>query len=119
MSLTTQQIITLQAAADRIIPPDDESPGARASGAATQLIAMLDGDLAALKDDYAAFLTQLDLEAQVAYGPRFAGLSAEQQDALLSSFQASAFFRLFVEHVHEQFWSSAAGMKLVGFEVNG
>ncbi len=119
MTLTPQQIVILNAAAGRIIPPDDESPGAVESGATARLIAMLDGDLSAAKNDYAAFLTQLDLEAQVAYGSPFAALSAEQQDALLNTFQASAFFRLFVEHVHEQFWSSEAGMKLVGFEVRG
>ncbi|BCX04351.1 MAG: hypothetical protein KatS3mg053_2289 [Candidatus Roseilinea sp.] len=119
MSLTPQQIATLNAAADRIIPPDDESPGAVASGAATRLLAMLEGDLAALQRDYAAFLTQLDLEAQVAFGASFAELDAERQDALLGTFQSSAFFRLFAEHVHEQFWSSEAGMTLVGFEVRG
>lgn len=119
MPLTSRQIATLNAAADRIVPPDDESPGAVESGAAAGLIAMLDDDLAVLKNDYAAFLSQLDLEAQVAYGPHFDQLTAGQQDALLNSFGASSFFRLFVEHVHEQFWSSTAGMKLVGFEVRG
>ncbi len=119
MTLTSRQITNLNAAADRILPPDDESPGAVASGAAARLLVMLDGDLAAMQRDYAAFLTQLDLEAQVAFGAPFAELDVERQDALLSSFQSSAFFRLFTEHVHEQFWSSEAGMKLVGFEVRG
>lgn len=119
MALISPHVATLNAAADRIIPPDDASPGAVGAGAAAGLIAMLDGDLAALRDDYVAFLAQLDLEAQVVYGAPFAHLPAEQQDALLGSFQHSAFFHLFVEHVHEQYWSSAAGLALVGFEVRG
>jgi hypothetical protein len=69
-----------------------------------------------LRPDYEAFLAQLDLEAQVKYGPRFAALTTDQQDALLQSFQSSAFFRLFVEHVQEQFWTTPAGLALVGFE---
>jgi hypothetical protein len=119
MPLSSLHIATLNAAADRIVPPDDGTPGAIESGAAAQLIAMLDGDLAHLCADYDAFLAQLDAEAQVQHGPRFADLSADQQDALLQSFQTMAFFRLFVEHVHEQFWTTPASLALVGFEVRG
>lgn len=119
MPLSPQHIATLNAAADRIVPPDDGTPGAIASGAAAQLIAMLDGDLAALRPDYDVFLAQLDAEAQVNYGPHFADLNIDQQDALLQSFQSMAFFRMFAEHVQEQFWVTPAGMALVGFEVRG
>jgi hypothetical protein len=119
MPLSPHPIATLNAAADRIVPPDDGTPGAVASGAAAQLAALLDGDLTHLRADYDAFLAQLDAEAQVKYGPHFAALSTDQQDALLQSFQTMAFFRLFVEHVHEQFWTTPAGLALVGFEVRG
>lgn len=119
MPLTSSHIVTLNAAADRIVPPDDGTPGAIESGAAAQLAAMLEGDLATLRPDYEAFLAQLDVEAQVKYGPRFADLEVDQQDALLQSFQTMAFFHLFAEHVHEQFWTTPAGLALVGFEVRG
>lgn len=119
MSLTPQQIATLKAAADRILPPDDGSPGAVASGAVARLLAMLDGDLAAMQRDYADFLTRLDHEAQQAFGAPFAALDAERQDALLSVLQSIPFFSRFAEHMHEQFWSGEVGMRLVGFEVRG
>lgn len=117
MPLSSHHIATLNAAANRIVPPDDGTPGAIESGAAAQLIAMLDGDLAHLQPDYEAFLAQLDVEAQVNYGPHFADLRADQQDTLLQSFQTMAFFRLFTEHVQEQFWTTPAALQLVGFEV--
>ncbi len=116
MSLFPQHIATLNAIADRIVPPDDDSPGAVAAGATDALLAMLDGDLASLKNEYALFLAQVDMEAQVAFGKTFATLDAEKQDLLLNSFQMSAFFRMLVEHVQEQYWVSEAGIQLVGFE---
>jgi hypothetical protein len=119
MTLTPQHIATLNAAADRIVPPDDGTPGAIESGAAAQLVAMLDGDLAALRPDYEAFLAQLDAEAQVNFGPHFVNLKVDQQDTLLQSFQTMAFFRLFAEHVQEQFWITPSGLALAGFEVRG
>lgn len=72
-----------------------------------------------MQRDYADFLTQLDQEAQQGFGAPFAALDAERQDALLSAFQTVPFFSHFAEHVHEQFWSGEAGLKLVGFEVRG
>ena len=105
----------LNAIADRIVPPDEDSPGAVASGAAARLLSMLDTDLAPLKDEYALFLAQVDVESQVAFGKSFAGLDADRQDLLLNSFQMSTFFRMLVEHVQEQYWASASGSKLVGF----
>ena len=119
MPLSSLYIATLNAAADRIVPPDDGTPGAVESGAAAKLTAMLEGDLAHLRSDYEVFLAQLDAEAKVNYGPRFANLTADQQDALLQSFQTMVYFRLFAEHVQEQFWITPAGMALVGFEVSG
>lgn len=118
MSLTPQNVATLNAAADRIVPPDDGTPSAVASGAAAQLVALLDGDLAPIQQEYALFLTQIDIESQVAFGTPFAQLNTEKQDLLLNSFQASAFFRVFVEHVQEQFWTTSAGAKLIGFAQN-
>jgi len=115
MSLNSQHIATLNAIADRIVPPDIDSPGAVAAGAADALLAMLDGDLASLKNEYALFLAQVDMEAQVAFGKSFATLDAEKQDLLLNSFQMSAFFRMLVEHAKEQYWVSEAGKQLVGF----
>jgi hypothetical protein len=119
MGLSSRYVATLNAAADRIIPPDDGTPGAIDSGAAANLVTLLEAHLRALLPDYQAFLAQLDLEAEVMHGPRFAALSTDQQDALLQTFQMSPFFRLFAEHVHEQFWSSPAGLKHAGFEVRG
>jgi hypothetical protein len=119
MALAPHHVATLYAAADRIVPPDDGTPGAIEAGAADRLAELLAGDLNALEPDYFAFLTQLDLEAQVMHGPKFADLAPAQQDALLQTFQTSPFFHIFAEHVHEQFWSSPAGLKLVGFEVRG
>ena len=115
MSLAPQHIATLNAVADCIVPPDDDSPGAVGSGAAAMLLSLLETDLAHLKNEYAQFLAQLDVESQVVYGSSFVALDAEKQDLLLGTFQTSAFFRMLVEHVQEQYWTTNAGTKLVGF----
>jgi hypothetical protein len=119
MPLTPQHTATLYAAADRIVPPDDGTPGAIASGAAARLVEMLDGDLGALQADYVAFLSQLDREASSAHGRHFCDLDPGQQDAALRKIEAAPFFLQFAEHVHEQYWSSPAGLAHAGFEVRG
>jgi hypothetical protein len=115
MPLSSQHIGTLNALADRIVPPDLDSPGAVAAGAAAGLLALLNADLAPIANDYTLFLAQVDTEAQVVHGRPFAKLDAEKQDLLLNTFQASAFFRVVVEHVQEQYWVTDAGKVLVGF----
>jgi len=118
MPLPSHLITTLSAVADRIVPGEEGTPGASAAGADTAVQCLLDTDLVSLRDDYVLFLTQLDIESQVAFGTSFAALDTEKQDMLLSTFQSSAFFRLLVEHVQEQFWASPLGSALAGFGVD-
>ena len=116
--LNVEQTATLLAAIDRIVPPDQD-PGGAEAGAYDYLISQLSRDLAPLADDYRAFLDALAREA----GGSFAELTAEAQDDLLRRFEASAeqgpFFRRFVEHAQEGFYTSPVAWKMIGWEVRG
>jgi Gluconate 2-dehydrogenase subunit 3 len=145
MMLTEQQLATLRALVDRIIPADDFPSGWQA-GVGDYLVGQFERDLRAQLDRYRAGLQALDAEAQAAGGPstgsgqaaRFAQLDAEQQDALLQRIEAgavttpwpinpAAFFQMVVEHSMEGFYSDpgnggnrdGVSWRMIGFEVRG
>jgi hypothetical protein len=137
MMLTEQQLATLRALVDRIIPADDFPSGWQA-GVGNYLAGQFDRDLRPQLDRYRAGLDALDAEAQAHTGARFAQLDAEHQDALLQRIEAStvtmawpinpaAFFQMAVEHSMEGFYSDPGNggnhdgisWRMIGFEVRG
>lgn len=109
------QLNNLIAVVDRIIPPDEFAPGGSAAGAFDYLVGMLSGDLAHEAENCRAFLADLE--------PDFAALPTDAQDAELQRLADSdahgKFFRRLCEYAQEGFYTSPAGMKMIGWEIRG
>ena len=75
---------TLTAIADRIWPPDDETPGAAEIGAAFYVDRALAGAYNHYAQVYHRLLAQIDEEAVMEHGFMFHELGSGQQDAMLS-----------------------------------
>jgi len=135
--LTEQQLATLRALVDRIIPADDFPSGWQA-GVGDYLIGQFKRDLRPQLDRYRAGLDALDAEALAGSGARFDQLDAEYQDALLLRIEAGAvttpwpinpatFFQAAVEHSMEGFYSDpgnggnydSISWRMIGFGVRG
>lgn len=117
--LTPAQTDALRAALDRIIPPGDNDPGAVEAGVLDTLLAQLTGDLSPQLWAYQSALDALNAAAQSTHNGAagFADLRAGEQDALLAAVEKTPFFRALVEHAQEIFYTSPAGLQMVGFEV--
>jgi hypothetical protein len=135
--LTPSQTVTLRAAIDCIIPPDDV-PGGWEAGAGDYLLGQLQRDLQPLAELYGAGLDSLDAEARAVAGANFAALGQPAQDALLGAIERghvttvwpidpAAFFRYLVDHTMEGFYSDpsnggnrdAVSWRMIGFQVKG
>ena len=133
--LTKQQLATLRALVDRIIPADDFPSGWQA-GVGDYLAGQFKRDLRPQLDRYRAGLDALDAEALAGSGTHFAELDAADQDALLQRVEAgtvatawpidpAAFFQAAVEHAMEGFYSDpgnggnhdGVAWRMIGFEV--
>ena len=114
-SMTEDDKNTLYAVVDRIIPPDDFAPGGAEAGAFDYLVGMFSGDLEHEAGNCRAFLDEL--------GPDFAARTAEAQDAELQRLADSdaygRFFRRLCEWTQEGFYTSPAGMTMIGWEIKG
>ena len=118
--LSSGELITLAAAADRIIPSDSESPGGAEGGSLAYIVRHLEdgGNLVPFRDSYHAFLGALAAEA-------FVSRSATEQDAVLSRMEtnpataAERFFRLFAEHAQEGYYTNPINWPGIGFIVTG
>ena len=115
MKLTEEQQLTLRAAINRIIPPDDYA-GAWDAGVGDYLARQFEGDLAPVVDLYLAGLKSLDDEASARYQNTFEKLSDDEKDFLLSQVEQGEvltnwtvspprFFTLLVETAVEGFYS--------------
>jgi hypothetical protein len=113
--LTTQQLNTLRAIADRIIPADDY-PSAWEAGMSDYLLKQFERDLKGAVELYRAGLDGLDAEALLSMGASFAALSSDAQDTLLRQIETgtvkaiwhtdpASFFRAAIEHVMEGYYS--------------
>ena len=135
--LTEKQLRTLEAAMDRIVPPD-EGPGAWEAGTGRYLLRQFEHDLVDTVPAYRLGLDALDAEAEAAQGRGFAELEAEAQDALLARLESgegtadwlvppARFFTLLVRHTMEGYYADpgnggnkdGAAWRLVGYEVRG
>lgn len=103
--LSDPELRTLDAALDRIVPPD-EDPGALQSGvgAYARRRAAIQPDL------YRAGLALLESRG-------FVDLAPEDQDAALTDLQAHPSIALIVAHALEGFYTGEAGFRTVGFRV--
>lgn len=81
--LSAEQIATLRAACNRLIPADD-FPGAWDNGAGDYLARQFASDLARYVDLYRVGLDSLNAEAQTRYTQTFAPLSEVAQDEILA-----------------------------------
>jgi gluconate 2-dehydrogenase gamma chain len=92
---------TLHAVCARLIPTDENGPGATEAHAAEYIDRALGGALAAARRDYKLGLTAIDRAAQQTFGAVFANLGPPQQDAVLRELQETPFFNLVRGHTQQ------------------
>ena len=107
-TLTAAEADTLEAIVARLIPTDENGPGAAEARAAHYIDRALVGPLASSRKAYSAGLAAIDVYAQASKGAPFAGLPAQDQDTVLSEMEknaitgftpnSSAFFNLVRTH---------------------
>jgi gluconate 2-dehydrogenase gamma chain len=107
-TLTSDEAATLDAIVARLIPSDDQGPGAREARAARYIDRALGGALAASREAYRTGLSAIDDHARKVQGARFVDLSPAHQDDVLGDVErnvatgfvpsAAAFFSLVRTH---------------------
>jgi gluconate 2-dehydrogenase gamma chain len=107
-TLTAAEADILEAICARLIPSDENGPGAAEARAAHYIDRALTGPLRTSRDAYAAGLAAIDVYAQAAKGAPFVKLSPRDQDAVLTDMEnnvatgfmpnAAAFFNLVRTH---------------------
>jgi gluconate 2-dehydrogenase gamma chain len=107
-TLTAQEADTLEAIVARLIPTDENGPGATEARAAHYIDRALTGPLRGARASYAANLAALDAYAQAKKGAPFAKLPPADQDTVLTDMEknvatgftpnAAAFFALVRTH---------------------
>src|SRR5256884_8819993 len=86
-TLTAAESDTLEAIVARLIPTDENGPGATEARAAHSIDRALAGPLASSRAAYALGLAAVDTYAQATKGAPFAELSADGQDAVLQEME--------------------------------
>ena len=132
-TLNATESEALEAIVARLIPTDENGPGAAEARAAHYIDRALAGPLRALRSTYADGLAAIDAYARSAKGAPFAELSPGDQDAVLSEMEnntatgfspnASAFFNLLRTHTIEGTFSDPyyggnanfVGWNLIGY----
>jgi gluconate 2-dehydrogenase gamma chain len=97
-TLSAGAFATLHAVCARLIPTDENGPGATEAHAAEYIVRALNGSLAAVRSDYKLGLAAIDRAAQQTFGAVFAKLAPPQQDAVLRELQETPFFNLVRGH---------------------
>ena len=107
-TLTAAEADTLEAVVARLIPSDENGPGATEARAAHYIDRALTGPLRTSRARYAANLAAIDVYAQAKKGAPFAKLAAPDQDSVLADMEknvatgftpnAAAFFTLVRTH---------------------
>ena len=107
-TLTAAEADTLEAIVSRIIPTDENGPGAAEARAAHYIDRALAGPLHSSRAAYAAGLAAVDAYARSSKGAPFVTLTAKDQDTVLSDIEkniatgfipnAAAFFNLLRTH---------------------
>ncbi|TMH51633.1 MAG: gluconate 2-dehydrogenase subunit 3 family protein [Betaproteobacteria bacterium] len=89
-TLTAAESDTLEAIVARLIPSDENGPGAAEARAAHYIDRALAGPLSSARRAYAAGLAALNAYAQTSKGGLFASLQPKDQDAVLSEMEKNA-----------------------------
>ena len=97
-SLTEAELATVTAACARILPSDENGPGATEARAAQYIDRSLAGWLTPSRQAYTIGLAALEGAAQTEHNRRFIELSSAQQDALLRAIEDTPFFALLRTH---------------------
>lgn len=97
-TLTAAELATLAAVCARIIPTDENGPGATEARAAHYIDRALGGWLAPSREAYTAGLAVIEDAATKRSGRRFVELPADDQDAVLTAIQQTPFFALVRTH---------------------
>jgi gluconate 2-dehydrogenase gamma chain len=97
-TLPAAAFATLHAVCARLIPTDDQGPGATEAHAAEFIDRSLRGVFTVSRADYAQGLAAIDRAARQKFDGPFAALSAPQQDAVLIDLQDTPFFNLVRGH---------------------
>jgi gluconate 2-dehydrogenase gamma chain len=130
--LTMTEVVALQAVLDRVIPSDQNGPGAKEAKVWRYIDINLGGAYASLQPMYSQGLAALDTYAQRSQGKAFARLDTAQQDQLLKSMEAGTgpagaagktFFRTLRNHALEGMFGDPAhggnadfvGWQLIGY----
>src|SRR5262249_19346651 len=108
LALTVAEAEVLEAVCARLIPTDENGPGATEARAARYIDRALDGFLAPNRQAYAAGLAAIDRHAVKSHGAAFQQLAPADQDAVLTDVEAgkaeglgagpSSFFNLIRTH---------------------
>ncbi len=88
-TLSAAEFVTLEAIVARVIPTDENGPGAIEARAAEYIDRALAGALASSRETYTAGLAALDDYARVTAGGRFAMLAPAAQDGVLRDLDAN------------------------------
>src|SRR5262249_55060818 len=86
-TLTAAEADTLEAICARLIPSDENGPGAAEARAAHYIDRALTGPLRSSRNAYAAGLAAIDVYAQTSKGAVFAKLGPRDQDAVLTDME--------------------------------
>ncbi|HEV7298881.1 MAG TPA: gluconate 2-dehydrogenase subunit 3 family protein [Tepidisphaeraceae bacterium] len=108
--LNPQQLSTLLAAMDRVIP-SDEFPSASQAGGMTFIDRLFRTDLAHRTPELAALLDQIDAAAKSQHDRSFADLAEAQQDAALTAVEDSPSRKAFawlVDIINEGYYADPA-----------
>jgi hypothetical protein len=135
---SVEQVATLRAAVDRIIPADDFPSGWEAGVGDYLMRQLASGDLKHRVNLYREGLNGLDAEACALFNRHFVDLQTDEQDELLGrverlvvetvwSVSPAGFLTLLIEHCMEGYYSDpgnggnrgGVSWAMIGFEVRG
>ena len=131
-TFTAVEAATIEAIVARLIPSDENGPGAREARAAHYIDRALGGTLASSLEAYRSGLSATDSYARASKGAPFVQLSPQQQDAVLSDMEhnvargfapdASTFFNMVRAHTIQGTFSDpyyGGNANFVGWDLIG
>ena len=132
VTLTAEEIATIEAIVARLIPTDANGPGATEARVGRYIDWALGGGLAFFKDDYTRGLASTNAYATSIHGVAFSRLTGAQQDAILTNMQrntatgfspnSQTFFNLIRGHAVEGMFCDpfhGGNANLVGWDLIG
>lgn len=128
MFFNRQQAAVVEAMAARIVPSEEDSPGAREAQAIIYIDRALAGYFASLQVLYREGIDRVEAMSAASFGKPFVELESSQQDSLLQAMvdgppKAAEFFAVVYEHTIEGTFgdplyggnANSVGWKLIGF----